>query len=408
MENSFNSRKIFINVVALLFIVAATLIIFTFFTNQGKEPMKRKEKITRKYVKTEPVHYQEALTEIIAFGRVASSEPLDVVAEVQGKITEVSIPLKEGQKFSKGAVLFEIDDTEAKLNLQAQKSTFLKDIAMILPDFKIDFSESYPAWQSYFTNLDTEKPLPDLPAITSTKQKTYLSIKNILTSYYNIKSKEANLKKYVVKAPFSGTIINVITQSGSVVNPGTKVLNVIRKNKLELKIPVETNDITWVKIGTKVIVTSEDGRQNWSAKVTRIGDVVNPNTQAIDVFVSIQPNKNKIYDGMYLRGTIPSGKLSDVLEVPRNITYNTDEVFVVEQDSLLKVKKIKIHKINAETMLISGLAKGVDLVVEPLVNAHNDMVAFKLSDAEKFRKEDMAKMKKDEKTGEEKEKKASK
>ena len=268
---------------------------------------------------------------------------------------------------------------------------------MILPDFKIDFAESYPAWQSYFNAIDTEKPLPDLPAITSGKQKTYLAIKNIFTNYYTIKSKEVNLKKYVVKAPFSGTISKVMVQSGSVVNPGTKVINVIGRNKLELKIPVETKDIAWGKIGTKVLVSNENQSQNWSAKVRRIGEVVNPNTQAIDVFVSIQPNKHKIYDGMYLRGTIPSGKLSDVLEIPRNIVYNNNEVFVVEQDSLLKVKKIKIHKINAETMLISGLNKGVDLVVEPLVNAHNDMVAFRLDDAERLEKEDRIKEKKQEK-----------
>lgn len=394
MENSFNLKKTLINIVVVVFIGAGTFATFSFFKSKKKEPMKRKSKITRKYVKTQVVQYKEALTEIIAFGRVASSEPLDVVAEVQGKITEVSVPLKEGQKFSKGAVLFEIDDTEARLNLQAQKSSFLKDIATILPDFKIDFTENYPAWQAYFNAIDTEKSLPDLPAITSSKQKTYLAIKNILTNYYTIKSKEVNLKKYVVKAPFSGTIVSVLTQSGSVVNPGTKVINVIRSNKLELKIPVETTDIAWIKIGTKVTVSSEDERQNWQARVTRIGDVVNPNTQAIDVFVTIQQNKNKIYDGMYLRGTIPGGKLANVLEVPRSIIYNNDEVFTLEQDSLLKVRKIKIHKINAETILISGLNVGVDLVVEPLVNAHNDMVVFRLSDAEKFRKEDLAKKKK--------------
>lgn len=394
MENSFNLKKTLINIVVVVFIGAGTFATFSFFKSKKKEPMKRKSKITRKYVKIQVVQYKEALTEIIAFGRVASSEPLDVVAEVQGKITEVSVPLKEGQKFSKGAVLFEIDDTEARLNLQAQKSSFLKDIATILPDFKIDFTENYPAWQAYFNAIDTEKSLPDLPAITSSKQKTYLAIKNILTNYYTIKSKEVNLKKYVVKAPFSGTIVSVLTQSGSVVNPGTKVINVIRSNKLELKIPVETTDIAWIKIGTKVTVSSEDERQNWQARVTRIGDVVNPNTQAIDVFVTIQQNKNKIYDGMYLRGTIPGGKLANVLEVPRSIIYNNDEVFTLEQDSLLKVRKIKIHKINAETILISGLNVGVDLVVEPLVNAHNDMVVFRLSDAEKFRKEDLAKKKK--------------
>ena len=56
--------------------------------------------------------------------------------------------------------------------------------------------------------------------------------------------------------------------------------------------------------------------------------------------------------------------------------YNTNEVYVVE-DTLLKVKQVFVHRTMEENVVISGLNEGEDLVVEPLVNAHNNMVVFK-------------------------------
>ena len=117
MENTFNLNKTLFSFAVGIGIVAFTFAVFAFFKGKKEEPMSKKSKITRKYVKTQAVDYKEALTEIIAFGRVNSSEPLDVVAEVQGKIREINVPLKEGQRFSKGSVLFQIDASEARLIL---------------------------------------------------------------------------------------------------------------------------------------------------------------------------------------------------------------------------------------------------------------------------------------------------
>ncbi len=67
--------------------------------------------------------------------------------------------------------------------------------------------------------------------------------------------------------------------------------------------------------------------------------------------------------------------------IPRNAIFNGTQVFVVA-DTLLKVRDIQIHKINPESVVFSGLGEGEDLVVEPLINAHNNMRVWKLSEKE--------------------------
>ncbi len=364
-------------VLICIFILGGSLVASTQLSNMKEEPKKVASPERIKFVKTSPVSYGKVSTRVIAFGRVTSSLPLDVIPEVQGRITGGDIPLKEGQRFYKGMILFKVDDTEALLNLVSERSSFLKDLASILPDFKIDFSQSFEKWKNYFESIDVEKPLAELPAVSSSQEKTYLATKNIFTNYYSIKSKEINLTKHTIKAPFSGTISQVDFQTGSFVNPGTKIAKIVETGNLELKATVNIDEIKWIDKGKKAIISTEDQSRQWEGKVARIGQVVNPNTQSINIYVSIRSNKYPVYEGMYLRVSIPGESIDRVMEIDRRAVINTNQVYTVE-DSLLKTQEIKIHKLNAESVIISGLTPGTDLVIEPLVNVYEGMKAVKL------------------------------
>ena len=347
-----------------------------------KEPpeVKTPEEI-KKYVKTEKVKYTSIPTEVMAFGRVKTAESLDLIAEVSGRMSANTISLKEGQRFNRGALLYKIDDREARLNLQSQKSNFLKELVAILPDIKIDFSDNYEAWSKYFSEIDINKPLPELPAYKNDKEKTFLATKNIFSSFYTIKSAEVNLNKYSFYAPFGGVISQVDLQSGSYVNPGNKIGTILRSDKLEMKVDVSVSDIDWVELGSQAQVVTESGRV-WEGKVARIGEFVNQNTQSIDVFIAINSDKDrKIYDGEYLRSIIPGREVESGMLMPRSAIFDGNKVFVL-QDSLLKVHEIDIHKLNSESVVFSGLKEGSELLVEQLINAHNNMKAFKLEEKE--------------------------
>lgn len=375
-------KKIIIASLALIAFLLVGILGFRYLAAQKEAPPKRKPEAVRKFVQTREVAYRDISTDIVSFGRVQSAQPLEVITEVAGRI-RAGVPLKEGQRFRKGQLLFKIDDTEARLTLKAQKSSFLRDIAMILPDFKVDFAESYPTWERYFKAIDVEKPLPELPTYRSSKEKTFLAVKNILTNYYNIRQREENLKKYKVVAPFSGTIAEVMLQDGSFVNSGSRVAKLRKTSALELQLPIETNNIRWISKGTKVNVSTEDGRQQWVGRIIRIGELVSEATQSLNIFIRLSGSE-RLYEGMYLKAVIPGSTITSAMEVPRNILNNGNEVFVIEDDSVLRVKEVEVKKINAETAVIAGLEAGSSLVVEPLAAAYNGMTLFRLRDAEKY------------------------
>lgn len=380
-----NIRKTIISVVTLAVLLGGAFGGYQVLVGMKEPPQKKKPLESKKYVRTQKVNYGDVQTEIIAFGRVASDQPLDVISEVSGRILKGDIRLKAGQNFQKGAVLFRVDDTEARLNLQSSKSNFLKSIASILADFKIDFPDRYPTWNDYFTQIEVEKPLPELPKVSSAKEKTYLATRDIFTQYYSIKSTEERLSKYRIVAPYSGSVAEVMLEEGSFTNVGGKVARIIRTDLLELKVPVEASDVQWITRSAAVEIVTENGMQSWKGNVSRIADVVNPNTQSIDVFISVYPNQYPIFDGLYMKAAIPGSIVKGAMEVPRNAVFNNNEVFTLEQDSILRVKQIKVHKINQETIVFSGLPEGAELVFEPLVNAYDGMKAQKLESTERFR-----------------------
>jgi multidrug efflux pump subunit AcrA (membrane-fusion protein) len=178
-----------------------------------------------------------------------------------------------------------------------------------------------------------------------------------------------------VWAPFSGTIRQGELQVGGFVNPGAQVVRIIRTDESELKVAVEVPDIEWIKTGSKAKIYSKDEDRYWTGYISRIGEFVNQNTQSIDVFIEIH-NEGDLYDGQYLQVTLKGPELEGVAEIPREAVFDQNKVYVLE-DSLLKVKNIEILKINQNSIVYNGLVEGSDLVIEPLLNAFNNMRATK-------------------------------
>jgi len=241
---------------------------------------------------------------------------------------------------------------------------------------KVDFSNSYDTWNSFFNSLSVDKKFQPLPEVKSEKEKIFLATKGIYSTYYTIKSAEARLAKHRYYAPFNGSIMEVNLQSGSFINPGTSIGKIMRTGVHELKVSVETKDIPWIIVDSPVQIYSDEMGQSWQGSVTRISDFVNQNTQSVDVFIAIDSRGKKIYDGQFFQAAIPARTINNGMIMPRNAIYNGNEVFVVE-DTLLKTKAINVIRLADEEAIVSGLDKGEDLVVEPLIGAYHNMVVKK-------------------------------
>jgi len=359
-----NRRQLVIVLVLTGLIVGIISLIMSRF--EPPKETKFSTKIPIRYVKTQHIENDTLSAEVSGYGRLSSFRNVNISSEVSGRLLEGNISLKAGTRFNKGDVLFRINPIDASYNLKSRKSSFLNLLATSLADIKIDFPQAYDKWYQFYESISMKDNLPDLPEITSTKEKTYLASKNVLGEYYGIKADEARLDKYIIKAPFQGAIVSVMAEPGSTVNPGNNVAQIIQQDELEVSIPVNVDAIHLVEIGQLVLVTDRNNQSLPNAKITRIGSSINQATQTVDVFAKLNGHTQlNLVDGMYVNTSITTGSLSNVVELPRRSLLDQSKVYVL-QDSQLVIKPVIIEKSNDETVIVSGLKDGSTVVIEPV------------------------------------------
>lgn len=361
-------RRIVI-IAALIFIVGMAYGLMKYLISLKEEPPMRPAVEAKRFVKTKVVSYSTIYTPVSEPGRLSSVAEVDIIAEASGKILSGSVPLKKSSGFSKGDKLFVVYPDEAKLALKARKSQFMNILANIIPDIRLDFPDREPDYMNFFSSINIDRPLPPLPEIKDEKLRIFLTTRNVLGEYYSIQKDEKQLQRHTVYAPFDGTYTDVYLEVGAYTNTGGRVAHAIRTNDLELEVPLQMSDAKWVKIGDNVKIKSEPRELNWTGKVVRKSQFVDENNQRQSVFVRLNNDRQKhiVLSGEFLSTEFPGHPVENVMEIPRNSVFNSNEVFVVV-DGRLENRTINIIKTNEKTLIFNGLEIGEVIVVQPLIN----------------------------------------
>lgn len=360
-------RRIVI-IVSVIFILGLAWGLMKFLEAQKEPPPVRRAVEARRFVKVEPVKYSNIAAEVSGPGRLASIADVEIIAEASGKIEAGSVSLKKGASFKKGDILFRIYPDEAILSLKARKSQYQNILASILPDLSIDYPQHEEKFYKFFNSISVDKPLPPLPVIEDDQLKIFLASRNVISEYYNIERDQLQLSRRIVRAPFEGTYKEVYLEIGAYTNTGGRIAQAIRTDEMELIVPLKRVDAAWVRTGDKVNVFSENRNLSWKGKVIRKSQYVDENTQSQEIFVKIPfDEKQPLLAGEYLLASFPVRPILNVMEIPRNSAFNSNEVFVVRNGRLVK-QSIKVIKTNDRSLIFNGLTEGDSVVVQQLIN----------------------------------------
>jgi multidrug efflux pump subunit AcrA (membrane-fusion protein) len=357
-------------VILIIFILINVSVIMTLNFSGGKE--EEKNEVEETFISTLSaieITNQSETFNVVGFGTLSSYNSVDVSSEVQGKLLKGNKDLKPGVKFKKGDLLFKINNTEARYNIRSRKSGFINIIAQLLPDMKVDFPSEYEKWNNYISSIKLNESIPTLPAWKSPKEKIFLSTRNVLTEYFAIKSLEEQLKKYLVYAPFSGMITDVFISDYSVVNPGAKIIKIMQTGNFEIPVSIPVSQLSNIEIGTKCQIYSTSGDLRGSGSVVRVSEVINKNTQSVDVY--IKPDQNvdsKFIAGEYVRVEINESSNYKGCRIPLTAVMG-NEVFVYsKKDSVLQKKEVVVLNENEKGVFITGLRNKEVVIVQEVLH----------------------------------------
>ena len=326
---------------------------------------KRPPEIRTKVVETAIVLLQPVQTSIITYGRVASSQPVLLNAEVAGTLQPGSIPFKPAQSFSKGDLLVKIDDRQARLNLNSMLSDLLTALATVLPEIKVDFPDEYQVWQDYFNSCQFDKKIAPLPETSNPKIKLFLSRFNVHKLYFSVRNLEILLDKHYFYAPFNGSIVSANLRVGSSVRVGTLLGEIINLEQMEVAMPVEAKDIRWIDRQQLITFTSTEIPGKWTGTITRIGSDIDTRSQTVQIHVSMNNEPGAaLLNGTFLEARIPGHRIDNAYAIPPKAIYEDKYVYLIT-DGKLKRSPVTIVRREPNRIIIDdGIMDSDTLVVE--------------------------------------------
>ncbi|MEM6831976.1 MAG: efflux RND transporter periplasmic adaptor subunit [Bacteroidota bacterium] len=298
-------------------------------------------------------------------GMVVAQKKLDVVPQVQGIALATKPVFKEGIRFRKGQTMVAIDDAAFRSILTAQKSQFVSLLVKVMSDLKMDYPTEFPNWERYLNQLDINKSLPILPEVTEKQLHYFLSVKNILDSYYSIKSQEETLKDYTIEAQYDGVVTQDNFNVGSLISPGVKLGSFLHTGAYEVRATVSLTDLANIQQINELRFTSNETKQEWKGTLDRVAEKVDENSQSVNVYFRLEGEGLK--ENMYVESELEAHAFANAVELSKGLVTRDDQVFVLN-DSLIQLKPVKPLAYTNSTIIVSGLQKG-DLVISEVIKS---------------------------------------
>lgn len=282
-------------------------------------------------------------------GNVTTKELLVLTPEFNGILTDVYV--KEGQKVAKGQTLARIDDGGlgqqlAQLEVQAELA-------------KTTFERQKRLWEQ---KIGSE--IQYLQAKTS-----YEAQAKAVTQL------QQQIAKTIVKAPFSGTIDEVISEKGSVVAAGqTPLIRIVNLNNMYIETDVPERFIKDVTPGKTVHAEFPVLGESVETTVRQAGEYINPANRTFKVEVGLPKNKLGIKPNLTARLRINDYTNPKAILVPQSVISENAEgdeyVYIMEDENSSKEGKAKrvfitTGKTQGDVIeVLSGIENGMHIIKE--------------------------------------------
>jgi len=299
----------------------------------------------RMLVSTQKIERQKFEHFFEVHGVVEAKKNAIINAEVPGAIKQIMV--NEGQHVRKGQSLVLLDTEVIKKNIEEIETSY--DLA------KTVYERQENLWKQQIGS-----------------EMQYLQAKNRKEALeHKLSALQAQLKKSVITAPFAGTIDEIFPKVGEMAAPQLPLLRLINLENAYIVSDVSENYVSKVRKGNYARVNFSSLDNTWlDAKVSRVGQYINPNNRTFKVRIELDNNDNRMLK-------------PNLLSIIRIMDYEQDSaivvtskfiqqdakgnnyLFIVENGSTAnKVEVVTGMSYEGKTLIKSGLKGDEDIVLE--------------------------------------------
>jgi RND family efflux transporter MFP subunit len=204
-------------------------------------------------------------------GSLISRQSVNVLPQVAGYVRQINV--KPGQKVTAGTPLLAVDsrqDSAALLSAQAQKQSASANLELARQT--LTRSEAL-----YKEGLLSAQELERARASAEAAEAA------VGSATAQVSQRAVQLQYYAVRAPFSGTVGDVVVRLGDFVTATTTLTNIAQADMLEVNLAIPAERARNLQLGTPVEILDSAGKVLVTSTVFFIAPQANPRTQLVDV-----------------------------------------------------------------------------------------------------------------------------
>uniref|UniRef100_A0A7C4GG82 Efflux RND transporter periplasmic adaptor subunit n=1 Tax=candidate division WOR-3 bacterium TaxID=2052148 RepID=A0A7C4GG82_UNCW3 len=310
-------------------------------------------------VETRAAAYGSILSKVSATGELKAEAQVNLQAQVMGVVARLYV--KEGDRVRSGDVLLELDRKSYEAALVSARSHYTQarlSFARLesLHAAKLVSSEAWEAGQAAFDMARAQ-----------------------------FEQAQDQYDKTVLRAPISGTVVQINIKEGETViigtmnNPGTVLMVIADMSRMQAIVDVDETDIVRVATGQKATVEVDAlPDTSFSGTVTRVGYM--PSAQSLlstatvkgttfEVEITLDSTAPRLRPGMNVHADIVTAELDSVLTIPiqaagrRDIEGRETETVFLVKDGKAVLTPVRTGKSSDSDIEVrEGLSPG-DIVI---------------------------------------------
>jgi RND family efflux transporter MFP subunit len=279
-----------------------------------------------------------------------------VKSTVAGEVRRVLV--REGEAVRQGAVVAEIDTTDARSRLDAALA---------------DQAERRARLAIAVRNRDTNQTLLKQNFISQNAfDQLYSTFQGseaaVQWSDAQVKLARKAIDDAVVRAPISGQVAKRMVNGGERVSPEAPILSIVDLARMELEATVPAAEVAAIAVGQAVqFQVDGHGIRQFSGRVERINPVAEAGSRAIKLFISVPNADGSLRGGMFAQGSVTLAKSTNLPVIPAGAVFEEagqSYVFTVEDGKLAK-RPVGLGQRDEATAMVAvaqGLSPGVPVV----------------------------------------------
>jgi membrane fusion protein (multidrug efflux system) len=183
----------------------------------------------------------------------------------------------------------------------------------------------------------------------------------------------ARHSRSVVRAPFDGTIADMMVETGEAAAPGAAVVRLVTLDPVRVVLSVSDRDVVALRSGVEVKVSTAASSADFSGVISDIAPAADLRTRTFPVGVLVPNPDQQLLPGMIARVDLDLPMDADTVVIPQDwlVTRRDRRGVFVDEDNLARWRDISLGDIiHDDVVVTAGLSDG-DRVV---VTGHQDLV----------------------------------